>query len=166
MRNDNANELINTPVAGTGGTIPLPTGNLTSNTNFNVLAINGTTGCSAQLTQKALVTIDPPSAGGTISGTSSITYGSSTGTMTLGSYTGIIQRWEKRYNSGSWTIISNTNPTYSETPGSAGTWGYRAVVISGTCAEANSAEFSITVNKAPLTITAVDKSKVYDGLVL
>ena len=166
LRNDNADELVGTVVGGTTGTtIYLPTGSLTTNTTFNVLAINATTLCSAELTQKATVNIIPPSAGGTISGTAIITYGSSSGTMTLSGYFGTILRWEKRYNSGSWTTISNTSATYSETPSSAGTWGYRAVVQNGSCALANSPEFSITVNKAALSVTAADKSKTYDGLV-
>ena len=161
LRNDNANEPVGTPVAGNGGTINLPTGNMTYNIQYNVLATNTITGCSAQLTEKEIVSIDPLSVGGSVSGSSPITYGSSTGNMTLTGHTGVIQRWEKRFNSGSWTIVSNTNATYSEIPSSAGTWDYRAVVKSGTCSEANSAEFSITVIKAALTITADNKNKDY-----
>ena len=144
---------VGTAVTGTGGTITLPTGNLTSATTFNVYASTISTGCSVQLTQTATVNTDPVSVGGTVGGTASITYGSSTGTMTLTGYTGIIQRWEKRFNSGSWTTVSNTSPTYSETPASTGTWGYRAVMKSGACSEANSSEFSVTVNKATPVIT-------------
>ena len=165
LRNDNADELIGSAVAGDGSTIYLPTGNLTNNTTFNVLAINPITTCSAELIQKATVSIDAPSVGGNVGGTAVITYGSSTGTMTLTGNTGTVQRWEKRYNSGSWTTIINTSATYSETPSSAGTWDYRAVVKNGSCAEANSSELSITVNKAALSVTAEDKSKTYDGLV-
>lgn len=161
LRNDNANETVGTPVPGNGGTINLPTAIMTYNIQYNILATNTITNCSAQLTEKEIVSIDPPSVGGSINGTATVTYGSSSGIMTLTSYTGIIQRWEKRFNSGSWTTISNTNATYSETPASAGTWGYRAVVKSGTCAEANSAEFSITVNKKALSVTADNKSKNY-----
>ena len=61
------------------------------------------------------VTVDPTSVGGSISGTTTITYGSSTGTMTLSGQTGTIQRWERKVNTGSWTNIANTNATYSET---------------------------------------------------
>jgi len=48
---------IGTPVAGTGGTISLPTGNLTTSTTFNVLATITATNCSAQLTGTATVTV-------------------------------------------------------------------------------------------------------------
>jgi hypothetical protein len=86
--------------------------------------------------------------------------------MTLSGYTGIIQRWEKRVNTGSWSTVSNTNPTYSETPTSAGTWGYRAVVKSGVCSEANSSEFSVTVNKATPIITWSNPADITSGTAL
>jgi len=111
------------------------------------------------------VTVDPVSVGGVLSGTSPIIYGSSTGTMNLTSYVGTIQRWEKKFDSGSWTIISNTGNTYSETPNTAGTWHYRAIVKSGVCSEVPSSEFSLTVNPKPLSISADNKVKIYDGLV-
>jgi len=47
---------VGTPVTGNGGTINLPTGNLTSTTTFNVLATNAN--CPVQLTQTATVTVE------------------------------------------------------------------------------------------------------------
>jgi gliding motility-associated-like protein len=161
LRNDNANELVGSAVGGTGGTINLPTGVMTNNITYNIFATNATTSCSIQLSEKETVNTDPLSVGGSISGTASVTYGSATGTMTLAGYTGTIQRWEKRLNSGSWTSISNTSTTYSETPSGAGSWDYRAVVKNGTCNEANSVLHTVTVDKAALLITADDKSKDY-----
>ncbi len=49
---------VGSPVAGTGGTINLPTGSLTATATFNVVAGNGTTGCSRQLTQTAVVNVN------------------------------------------------------------------------------------------------------------
>jgi hypothetical protein len=62
LRNNTGNVNIGTAVAGTGGTINLPTGNLTANTTFNVLATNATTSCSRQLTTTVTVVMDnvPP----------------------------------------------------------------------------------------------------------
>jgi hypothetical protein len=142
-------------LVGTGNPI-----NVSPTTTTTYYARNYTTafspGCAS-----ATVTVNPVSVGGSITGTNAITYGSSTGTMTLGSYTGTIQQWEKKLNSGSWSVISNTANTYSESPASTGTWYYRALVKSGVCTEAYSSEFALTVNKADLTVTANDKSKVY-----
>jgi len=53
----NGSSPVGSPVTGTGGTISLPTGNLTSATTFNVLAT--LSGCTAvQLTQTATVNVD------------------------------------------------------------------------------------------------------------
>lgn len=56
LRNDADDSVVGVPVAGTGGTIDLPTGNLSSTTTFNVLADNGT--CSIELTNVASVNVD------------------------------------------------------------------------------------------------------------
>ena len=108
-------------------------------------------------------TVTPVSLGGSITGTSTITYGSSTGTMTLSGYTGVIQEWQKKSATGSWSNISNTAYTYSETPDAAGVWYFRAFVKNGGCDEANSDEFSVTVNKKELTIGITANNKDYDG---
>lgn len=165
LRNAAGNINIGSPVAGNGGTIALPTGNLTATTTFNILATTAGSGCSVQLTGTATVTVDPVSAGGTLSGgAAAITYGEPTGTMTLTGHTGDIIMWQKRYNSGAWTDISNTASTYSETPSSAGTWKYRVRVRSGVCPDAFSTESITTVAKKDLTITATDESKTYGTL--
>jgi mucin-19 len=102
--------------------------------------------------------------GGNISGTSTIIYGESTGTLTLSGNTGTIQKWEKKSGNGSWTDISNVSATYSEIPATAGDWYYRVLVASGTCSETTSSEFYVTVNKKELTVTkAAVTAKIYDG---
>jgi gliding motility-associated-like protein len=66
LRNNADNSNVGTAVAGTGGTILLPTGALATTTTFNVLASAGT--CSAQLTTTATVTVrlpGDPACGGT-----------------------------------------------------------------------------------------------------
>lgn len=162
LRNDSDNTNIGSPVSGTGGTISLPTGNLTSTKTFNILATKTTTGCSAELIETEVVTVAADAAGGSVSGVnSSIVYGASTGTLTLSGHTGNVSKWQRMAGTGSWEDISNTAITYSEAPSSAGTWQYRAHIIIGTCSEAYSSPFSITVDPKPLIITANDQTKVY-----
>jgi hypothetical protein len=91
--------------------------------------------------------VSSPSAG-TVTGGSNITYGSSTGTLTLSGYQGSIIKWQKQYNGGAYSDIVNTNPTYSETPVYTGTWNYRAVVQYGTCPQANSTPTTVVVTSA------------------
>jgi gliding motility-associated-like protein len=50
---------IGTPVAGTGGTIQLPTGAFTTTTTFQVHAFYTATGCDAMLTNTASITLHP-----------------------------------------------------------------------------------------------------------
>jgi len=112
------------------------------------------------------VTVYPTSVGGTVSGSnSSIIYGSSTGNMTLSGQTGTVVKWQKMAGSGSWADITSTSATYSETPTSAGIWQYRTLVTSGTCSEAYSNAFTITVSPKPITVTAVTASKTYNGTI-
>jgi gliding motility-associated-like protein len=154
LRNSSGNINIGSPVAGTGGSINLPTGNLIQTTTFSVLASNVAAGCSTQLNETETVTVDLPSAGGAITGgISPVTYGNSTGTLTLTGYTGNIVKWQKMVEAGSWLDITNTSSTFTETPSSAGSWLYRVVVKNGTCPDAFSSVKQIVVNKADQTIT-------------
>jgi hypothetical protein len=59
LRNNADNSSIGSPVAGTGGTIYLPSDPLTSAKTFNILAINAAAGCSLQLTSTVTVTVNP-----------------------------------------------------------------------------------------------------------
>ena len=102
--------------------------------------------CPSVYSTLTTIVVNPVSVGGSVTGgTTPICFGSATGTMTLGSYTGTIVRWQKRLDAGAWVNIANTNATYSETPTSAGTWQYRAEVQSGVCPSVYSAARSIVV---------------------
>lgn len=73
--------------------------------------------------------------GGAVSGSKTITYGQSTGTMVLSGYSGNVLTWQRSYNSGSYSDIPATAGlvSYSELPEYTGTWNYRAVVQYETC---------------------------------
>ena len=106
--------------------------------------------CPSAFSNIYTIIVDPTSVGGTLTGpNTSICLGASTGNMTVSGYTGTIQKWQKRLNAGAWQDISNVTPTYSEIPGTAGTWDYRVEVKSGTCAVSYSNIFTITVNPLP-----------------
>lgn len=59
LRKSSDNSNVDSPVAGTGGTINLPTGALTTggNITFNVLATNASSGCGIQLTQTVTIAV-------------------------------------------------------------------------------------------------------------
>ena len=100
-------------------------GNLTSNTNIYCAVTSGS--CGTVNTSTKAITLDPVTVGGVLTGgTTAICYGYSTGTLTLSGHTGTIIKWQKKHDSGSWTDITNTNNTYSETPSSPGTFRSRS----------------------------------------
>jgi len=110
------------------------------------------------------ITVSPASVGGNVTGgVSPITYGNPIGLLTLRDYSGTVVKWEKRVGTNSWVDINNTGDTYSETPASAGTWQYRALVKSGISVETYSNPVNIVVVPQTLIVTAEDKSKIYDG---
>jgi len=78
LRDDLNDTNVSSSVAGTGGTIDIPTGNLNTTTIFNVLASSVT--CSAELNNLVTVTVDPaPAPGLSVSALSStICFGTST----------------------------------------------------------------------------------------
>ncbi len=108
--------------------------------------------CATANSAAQTITVNPATVGGTVTGgTTPICLGENTGTMTLSGHTGTIDRWQRTTNGGStWTDITHTATTYSETPGSAGTYQYRAAVQSGVCSELfSTASTAITVNSLP-----------------
>ncbi len=104
--------------------------------------------CGAEFSAVATVVVSPVTVSGTLNGGGTICLSSSTGTITLTGYTGLINKWQKRVDGGSWTDIVNTTNSYEETPTTAGTWDYRAEVQSGTCAVAYSTTITVIVSPA------------------
>jgi len=92
------------------------------------------------------VTVSPLTVGGSVSGTTPICIGSGT-TLTLTGHTGSVIQWERRLlPSATWTTVANTTTTYSYTPGSIGTWEFRALVQSGSCSPVYSTVASVLVD--------------------
>jgi len=100
------------------------------------------------------VHVYPATAGGTVTGGSTIHWGESTGILTLEGFTGDILKWQKRviWGEGLWTDISHTGPEYSEYPESMGLWDYRAQVRSGSCDPVFSSPATVVVLK-PFSVT-------------
>jgi gliding motility-associated-like protein len=124
------------------------TPNLTTTNYYRAVLWNGS--CANQFSTNATVFVDPLSVGGIISSNATVCYGANAGTLTLSGYTGNIIRWESSVNN--WinvTSIPNTAPTLAYLNLTVST-KYRAVLKSGTCSSANSAEAIITVD--PLSL--------------
>jgi hypothetical protein len=97
--------------------------------------------------------------GGTVTGGSTIDYGSSTGSLILSGYLGSVLKWQSQYNGGGFADIPGTSglSSYSEVPQYTGIWDYRAVVQNLPCSPVNSTYTTVTV------ITPVGTSKNWVG---
>ncbi len=117
--------------------------------------------CLVANSASVIIEVLASNAGAVTGGLTSICLGSSTGTLTLGSYVGTIVKWQKRLNSGTWVDISNITTIYAETPLSAGTWEYRAVVNSGT--DLYSAPMVIIVNSTSVGGSVTGGTTICNG---
>jgi len=119
-------------------------GTLTQDTYIRAVVQNGS--CGTAESSAVLITVNDPSVGGSIGGSAAVCAGSTSGLLTLSSYTGSILRWEYAVAPfTSWTTIANTTNTY--TSGAlTQTTQFRAVVQNGSCPSDTSAVATITIN--------------------
>ncbi|OMQ11259.1 T9SS sorting signal type C domain-containing protein [[Flexibacter] sp. ATCC 35103] len=121
-------------------------GALTETTQFRAVVKSGA--CDAVNSAATTVTVSPATAGGTVSGGTTINSGDTSGLLTLSGHTGSVFNWQSSVSPFSiWSDIANTTTTY--TSGTlTETTQFRAVV-SGPCGTANSAATTVTVNPKP-----------------
>jgi len=119
-------------------------------------------GCSTS-SDDVQITVNPLSVGGTSTGDVNVCAGSNGGNITLTGQTGNIIRWEKSIDNGlNWsTVVSTANPyVFSNL---TITTQYRAVVQSGSCAEALSTVTTITVNPGTVAANAGSDQNLCSG---
>lgn len=122
--------------------------NLVTTTRYRVQVQSGA--CATAFSSSAIITVNPPSVGGTVSGGTTVCSGTNSGNLTLAGHTGSVTRWEYSTDAGvSWTNIANTTTTQSYLNLSA-TRYFRAFVTSSGCSGAYSTPDSIVVN--PLSV--------------
>ncbi|MBU6158927.1 MAG: DUF1533 domain-containing protein, partial [Bacteroidetes bacterium] len=166
LRNNADNTEIGSAVAGTGGMINLPTGNLTQATTFNVLATNSAATCSPsplQMTNTPQVTVNSTTAL-VLTGSSICTSPGGNGTIT--STTSVVGVNYQLYNSSDAVVQSAKAGT-----GSGLTWsslpagdGYYVIATNATTnCTATSNSVNVTNTSNPLAPSSGNNSKTYDG---
>lgn len=157
----------NTPAVGTGKwtIVNAPTAvtfadDTQANTTINGLQAGNTytlrwtisdTNCSTA-SDDVQITVNPLGVGGTTTGDANLCAGANSGNINLTGQVGNIIRWERSIDNGlSWSTITSTANPYVYANLTI-TTQYRAVVQSGSCAEAFSSVTTITVN--PGTVVA------------
>lgn len=119
--------------------------NLTDTTIYHVIVTSGV--CPADTSVADTVIVDPPTVGGTISPSAdTVCSGINSGTLSLVGDTGSVVRWEYSTDGGvTWITISNTTTSQSYNNLTTATI-YRALVQSGVCTQAYSAQATISIN--------------------
>jgi len=120
------------------------------------------TNCSTS-SDDVQVTVNPLSIGGTTTGDVNVCAGANSGNINLTGQVGNIIRWERSIDNGvNWsTVTSTTNPyVFSNLTIST---QYRAIVQSGSCAEAISTVSTITVNPGTVAANAGTDQNLCSG---
>ena len=120
------------------------------------ITVSGTGECDEETDSDDMkLTVDPLPVGGTVTGENDmILLNQSTGTLTLDNYSGTIVKWQRSFNTGDWTDITNEEVTYSETPGATGSYRYQVIVESGLCGTATSGLFEVFVINSPVIVSS------------
>ena len=162
LKNGSVN--VGSPVSGTGGSINLPTGNLTATTTFTVEATNSTTGCSQMLIDDAVVNVNPALSVNATTDDNVLCSGSSTGLTATASGGSGAYTYEWNPTSG---LDDHTIATPIFTAGTSN----ETFTVTLTDADANYTgcnvqdQVSITVNPLPdnsTTVSAVDAYLCYN----
>jgi hypothetical protein len=131
-----------------------------------VLTLTATANSGCQNQNRAITFyINPLSVGGTISGGGTVCTGSNTSTLTLTGNTGAVTRWEwsalSDFSSGVNTV-SNTTSSLTVDNLTANRF-YRAVITSGSCSSALSANANITVSPTSIGGNLTGNATVCSG---
>jgi gliding motility-associated-like protein len=145
-RNTTATNTGGTLISGATNSVLMPSNTLVG-TTYYYCVVSST--CSSPITSSVsgAISIAPASAAGTINGTASICSGATT-TLTISGNVGTIQ-WQ-RLDSTVWTDLTGATSTTYTTQGLTQSTTYRAVVTSGVCSAATSANFNVVVNPLPV----------------
>lgn len=116
--------------------------NLTTSTYFRAVVQSGV--CASANSTTVLVTVNPLSVGGSVSGGGTLCSSTNSTLLTLSGNIGTVVKWQSSPYGTVWTDIANTNTTYTVT-NQNNTMYYRAVVQSGSCSIVYSSSSAISV---------------------
>ncbi len=149
-----ANDIANT-------TTTLTATDLTVSTRYRAVVTSGV--CSADISDEAIVTVDPASVGGSIAGSATVCSGTNSTTLTLSGYTGSITKWQSSVDNWVTPVdIANTTTTLNADNLTA-TTKYRAVITSGVCSSTNSSDATVTVDPASVGGSIAGSTTVCTG---
>lgn len=119
--------------------------------------------CGNDNTSAIEVTVAPTSVGGSIAAATSVCEGTNGATLTLSGHTGTITRWESNVEGAGWTDIGNGATATLAYLNLTDSTKYRAIVTSGSCPAATSAEVDIDVAPTSVAGTISSAATVCNG---
>jgi gliding motility-associated-like protein len=122
--------------------------NLNTTTWFRALVQNNV--CASAYSNKVIITVDQPTAAGSLSGDATVCATSNNGTIALTGSTGNILQWETSPDNGStWLAMANTNNqhTYHDL---AATTAFRVLVQNSVCSAAYSNKITVAVDQSSI----------------
>ena len=152
----NVSDIVN-------ATNSLTASNLTTTTYYRAVVQSGA--CATANSNVVTVTVLPGSAGGTISGDTTLCSGTNSATLTLSGQTGSVVKWQSSTTSDFSSNVSDiVNATNSLTASNLTTTTYyRAVVQSGACSSANSNTATVAVTPTAVGGAVLSDTTVYAG---
>ncbi len=134
--------------------------NISTPTYFRAVIQSGT--APVEYSSPAFIDVNSQSNGGTLSSSTSICKGETSGLLTVSGFNGTILRWEQSTDGGTnWTTIANTTNSYTSGPLTT-TTQYRVIVKNGICSEAQSSVATITIKATPV-VTDIPNQQVCFG---
>ncbi len=149
---------------GNTATVSVPV-NISGPFTYSLVSVQdaGANLCSQLQTGSVTVTVNPTSVGGTVSGSTSVCSGSNSGLLTLTGETGNVIGWEYSIDGGgTWISVANTTSTLAYSNLNITTI-YHAIIQSGVCNSAVSANATITVNQPSVGGTVTTSAIVCSG---
>lgn len=119
--------------------------NITTTTHYRAVVQNGT--CSEANSTAAVLSVDPVSNGGNITGGLTVCGGNNTGSLILSGFAGTIDDWEQSTDLGSsWSSAANFSAILNYSNTNSTIW-YRALVTSGVCPQDTSSYGILTIDQ-------------------
>jgi len=147
------------PIANTTNVL----GYVNLNTTTSYRAVVSRPGCPEMMSNVVTITVAQPSNGGTLTGTQNICNGNNNGALVLTNYVGTVLRWEistNNFQSFNFVLANGNTFSYNNL---TQTTQVRAVVKSGTCAEATSSVAVLTIDPTSIGGTLSADATVCHG---
>ncbi|HEY1202109.1 MAG TPA: PKD-like domain-containing protein, partial [Niastella sp.] len=164
LRNNTGNVNIGSAIAGTGSTINLPTGNLTTATTFNVLASNS---CSVQMANTVTVNVTPLATLSSSLTTPDICTNTAFSYTPTSTTSGATFNWSRAAVAGisnsAATGTGDPNETLINTTATPKSVTYAYTVTANGCTNPTAFNVVVVVNPSPALSSTLTPAAVCDG---